>query len=509
VSTPADTIDTRAAPLPRAGSPVTGWRRALGDWLLVGSTTLFCHAVGAVTSLLLRVLLDPAQMGIWQAMKMLLGYGNYANLGISKGAIRELTIARGSGRPARAREGLNLAFTVNTISSMVYAAVLITAGIWLWRRGGTFAPAWSLGLVVVGLLAVLSRYVTFHVTILRGQQSFGVTSRLSVLEALLTLAVGGLATWRWGLPGLYFGTLVVLLASLVFILRHRGASLRWAWNTAEIRRLIAIGGPILLVTTLFVLFRSLDKLMILAYLSDREYQLGCYSLALMVTAQLYGLGSITTMVMSPRFGEKYGARADRAEVAHLAARTAELQAAAMALVGGLSLVLAGPLLGWLLPRYRPGLVPMTWLIPGAILLAIALPANQYLIAINRQRRALAAVATAIAVAAAANHLALTAGWGLPGVAMATTAAYACYWGLIVGVSLWVELSRGERLRYLGMTALVLLPTLSVAWLFARVEPAGGVDLPGLAVRTLLVVLVWSISAAAAWRWGGWRGQLAG
>src|SRR5690606_26955343 len=144
-------------------------------------------------------------------------------------------------------------------------------------RGGRFAGAWSLGLVVMGLLAVLSRYVTFHVTILRGQQSFGVTSRLSVIEAVLTLAVGGAATWLWGLVGLYVSTLVVMLAALAFVWRHRGASLRWAWNGAEIRRLIGIGGPILLATTLFTLFRSLDKLMILAYMTDRECQLGYYS----------------------------------------------------------------------------------------------------------------------------------------------------------------------------------------------------------------------------------------
>ena len=204
---------------------MTGWRRALVDWVLVGSTTLFCHALGAASSLLFRVLLDPAQMGIWQALKMLLGYGNYANLGVGKAAVRDLTIARGSGQEAQARRGLNLAFTVNTISSVVYAGVLVAAGLWLGGRRGAFSSAWSLGLITIGLLAVLSRYVTFHVTILRGQQSFGVTSRLSVLEGLLTLAAGGLAAWRWGLPGLYLGTLVVLLASVVFSSRQRIAGL--------------------------------------------------------------------------------------------------------------------------------------------------------------------------------------------------------------------------------------------------------------------------------------------
>ena len=76
-------------------APVSGWRRMMADWRMVGGATAVCQVMGAATSLLLRVLLDPAQMGIWQTLKLLLNYGNYANLGISKGAVREYTIALG------------------------------------------------------------------------------------------------------------------------------------------------------------------------------------------------------------------------------------------------------------------------------------------------------------------------------------------------------------------------------------------------------------------------------
>ena len=78
--------------------------------------------------------------------------------------------------------------------------------------------------------------------------------------------------WLWGLYGLYFGTLLVMLGSLAYVLRHRAVGLAWAWDAAEIRRLIAIGGPILLAGAVTSLFRSLDKLMILGYMSQREYQ---------------------------------------------------------------------------------------------------------------------------------------------------------------------------------------------------------------------------------------------
>ena len=76
-------------------APVSGWRRVFGDALRVGGATTVGHLLGAATSLLLRMFLDPAQMGLWQGLKLYLSYGNYANLGISKAAARELTLARG------------------------------------------------------------------------------------------------------------------------------------------------------------------------------------------------------------------------------------------------------------------------------------------------------------------------------------------------------------------------------------------------------------------------------
>ena len=480
------------------------------DWSLVGGATAICHVIGAATSLLLRMVLDPAQIGVWQALKLLLNYGNYANLGISKGAVRDFTIARGKDAAgaddtARAKHGLNLAFTVNTLTSLVYAAVLVAAGISIGRfGGGQWSSSWALGMVTVGLLAVLSRYVTFHVTIMRGSQNFASTSRLSVLEGVLTLGVCTTAAWLWGLTGLYLGTLVVLLGSLVYVLRHRAVDLRPAWDTAEIRRLIGIGGPILLAGTVASLFRSLDKLMILGYLSDCEFQLGCYSVALLVSVQIFGLGNMLSIVMGPRYGEKFGHCGTRRPVAIMAARATELQAALMTLPASLAVVVAAPVLGWLLPKYLPGLAPLVWLVPGALALAIALPAAQYLVAVNRQRRALTVVCVATAFAAVGNHFTLTAGWGLVGVAMATAVAYMLYFVLLLAVSIWPELTSAGRVRYVGMLLLTLLPSMATALWLEHGWPGDQAGWTSVVCKAAAVLVVWTATTATAWRAGGWH-----
>lgn len=435
-------------------APVTGWRKLFADVATVSVSTLACQAIGVATSLLLRVALSPAQMGVWQGLKLLLSYANYANLGISKGAARELAIARGHGNPATAERGLDLAFTFNTLTSLIYAGGLLATAGWMFFKSGA-VNAWSIGLAALALLVVLQRHLTFHVTILRCRQAFALTAQLAVLEAALTLAVAGAAAWRWGLPGLYAGTTLVLLATLA-VVRWRGVRpFRWAWDAREIRRLVAIGGPILAGSVMATLFQSLDKLMILGLSDDRAFELGCYSTSLLVTGQVYGLANMLSIAMLPRYGELFGKSGCRRQTARLAARFSEILAAASAAVAIGAMLIAPPILDRWLPDYRPGLAPLAYLMPGVVSWALVLPLNQYLVAVGHERRTLLALGVATALGACGDSLALQWGYGMIGVAIATSLAYAGCYLLSLAISLWPQLSAADRRRYLCIHALVL------------------------------------------------------
>ena len=292
------------ASLPHA-TPLSGWRRVLGDWIVVSGATIVTQALGTAISVVLRMVMSPAQMGVWQALKLFLTNANYANLGISKGAAREFTIAIGRGDPGAVQHDLDLAHTVNTLTSLLYFAAMGGAGLWIGCTGhGAWARTWAIGLTVVGGLAAVQRYVTFQVTLMRLKQDFASTSQLSILEGADAGHLHrprGSGAWGASTPAPWRCS-----ASTWFIHGHGALPLAWAWETREIRRLIGIGSPMLLAGVVSTLFRTMDKLMILACLSDREFQLGCYSLALMVTSQLYGVGNMLSIVIGPRLGEHYG-----------------------------------------------------------------------------------------------------------------------------------------------------------------------------------------------------------
>ena len=219
----ATSVIARQPDLAEPPRPLSGWKRLIKDSLLISGVSTICHALGVVTSLVLRGVLDPAQMGIWQGLKLALGYANYANFGAAKGAARELTVAMGRGETAGAQRGLNLAFTVNTLTSLGYAALVGGCAWWYAvHQARALDRLWVWGLALCAILVVLQRHLTFQITILRCQQAFGLTSQLALGEACATLVVCGAAAWLWGLPGLCGATLFVMLAAIGF-LRWRGA----------------------------------------------------------------------------------------------------------------------------------------------------------------------------------------------------------------------------------------------------------------------------------------------
>jgi O-antigen/teichoic acid export membrane protein len=508
-------------PLPlhaTTAAPPGYWRGVLRDSLLVSLAAAVAQALGVVTSLLLRWLLPPAHMGIWQGLKLLLSYGNYCNLGASKAAARQVGLARGDGLRHLAQHAVNVAHTVNTLASALYAAALLAAGAWLWMAGsGPYARLWAAGLLAVAALTWLQRYVTFLVTIRRAEQDFRLTALLNVQEAVLTLLLGAALTWLWGLPGLYVATAAVLVASLVSLRYARRSGIcamvhrhsesivpRWAWDLAEARRLVAIGAPILLAGVVSSLFRSIDKIMLLAYLPDGEFQLGCYSLALLVAAQLYGLANMLSLVMGPRYAEALGRTGSPRHVARLAARACELQAALLSLPAGLALACGAAVLGWLLPEYRAGLEALGPLVPGAVALGVSLPCSGYLVAAARGRAALLIVGAATVLAAAANHVALRGGWGLRGVAVASAAADVAYLLLLAACSIGPLLTARDRWRLLMVPLGLLVPVLGLGAYLGRALSACAASPMSVAAAAAAVVALWGVLMLAGWRSGLWR-----
>lgn len=438
-----------------------GWRRLWTDIFTVGAATIVCQALGVVTSLALRAALSPAQMGLWQGLKLPLAYSNYASLGVSKGASREVSLALGRGDERAARHAADAAFTFNTLTSLGFALLLGLAGVALSAARGWDSP-WTVGLAAIGLIAVLQRQLAFLTTLLRARQDFHRTAQLGIVEAALALVFGVAGATLFGVAGLLLATAVSMLACLAWLHAASGIRLAWTCDRREIARLASIGLPILGLGIATTLARSIDRWMILACAADCEEQLGYYSLSLLVTTQIAGIASMLSIVVGPRISAEFGRSSDPRYVGRLTVRMTELNAIVMAAVGLATVILGPTVFELLLPRYADGIAPLLLRVPGAVAIALTTPATQCLIAIDRGRAALWLIAPPLVLAAGGCWLALDWGLGIEGVALATTASEFLYLALVAGAVAAHCSNAREQARYVvGLTA-ATLPLLALA-----------------------------------------------
>jgi O-antigen/teichoic acid export membrane protein len=464
------------------------------------------RVLGTLSALVLRWGLDPARLGVYTGLRLFLDQTNRSSLGIGLGAVQEIPILRAAGREDEARRVADVAYTTNTLTCLVYAAALLA---WAWLRaprlvGDPLAAEWTWGLVAVAGLTLAKRYESFLIAILRAHREFVLTTELDILEALVSaaaLAAGLALAGFWGVlvaVGAILGTKIGYLHS-----RHP-LRFRWAWEFTTAARLMRVGLPILANTATFGAVLNLDRVLILWRVPDGARAAGLYTIAIMGTSWSLDLAGRIVLVMYTSFQTTLGRTGDRIAVARQAALATEAQATPLA-AGSAVAYLVGPLfLGSLMPRYAEGLPALRPLLPGMILLGLAWPARQLLIAIDRPYRlclatTLGLLLTAVAGLAGADRA------GIVGVARGMSLGYGSVY-LLTSVTAFVP-ALGWRgwLAHQGRIA-TTLAWFTAGALFAGHIPIDGPGRRGAFAWRCLILALWMLPALATWgrrhHWGG-------
>ena len=411
-------------------------RRAVRDSLIVTLAGQIERLLGTVTALAIRWGLDPARLGVYTVLRLFLDNTNRSSLGVGLGAVQEIPILRArGGRPSASGRRHRLHDEHDHLRRLrprpprgaCLRAPLVA--------GNPLATEWTWGLAAVAGLALLKRYESFLIAVLRARQEFVVTSQVDVVEALVSIGsvvVGLSIAGFWGLLG---AVGIIVAAKIAFLHARNPYRFGWAWETPAAARLMAKGLPILANTAVFGAVMNLDRVLITWRIPGGERALGLYSIALMGTSWSLDLAGRIVTVLYTYFQTTLGRTRDPVEVARQALRATEFQAPLLAL-GSAVAYFAGPVfLGAILPRYAEGLPALRPLLPGMLLLGLAWPARQMLIAIDRPYRLAAATLAGLVLTAGAGLIGAGRA-GIVGVAWGMTAGYAAVF-LITGLTAFV------------------------------------------------------------------------
>lgn len=149
--------------------------------------TMAGQGFGLIRSVMMPVLLNPAQLGIWNLMNVVLSYGGNAQLGILEGMNKLVPILRGQGQTAQVASVRDSVFWTNLILAALVASGIALSSFFV---SSEYSKPLQINAVIVLLLLVF--YYLF--SLLRADNRFGLLSTgifaLSVLSTVLVLGCG-------------------------------------------------------------------------------------------------------------------------------------------------------------------------------------------------------------------------------------------------------------------------------------------------------------------------------
>lgn len=283
----------------------------LKNILAYSGVNLFSQVLTLGQNLVVRGLLAPPVMGIWNYVGVVQGFLGTFDIGINAAAIRELPLLHGQGRLEEEAQARATAFWSSLAQGLLFMTLILGYLVWGWQ-----SLEYKISLLVAALLVVTNSLKDCLTTFLQGAQQYVPLSRVQFLTVILHASALCLGAYFGGIYGLMLGAVLVqfcLAAMLLTTCLGQGLGIGYPWNRQIFGRLAGFGLPLRLVDYPLSLFLMLDVLCVTKFLPVSA--LALYATGRMISLSANELISRMGTVIITRINERGVAPAGRALVA--------------------------------------------------------------------------------------------------------------------------------------------------------------------------------------------------
>lgn len=408
--------------------------RIAKDTFLYASANYFAIGVGATLGIVTKALLGTAGAGYWAVIRVFNSYGEYSDLGTRNAMIREIPQALGAGNSAAVSKTQDSAFAFSSLASLISAGVILTVGL------GMKDDTLSKGLVVCAALVVATQLYNFSLVLLRTLKKINVLGLVIMINAALVGTFSVFGAWRKGVIGMALGVTLATFFSAVNAYFLGGMRFKFVWDGREITRLLKIGFPMVVISYTLVTFLSLDTLMIGKMIGIQEA--GLYTIGLMSVQQVGSLSRFSQIILLPYVQERYGRTGSLSGSGHLMMRMTRVLAYSMPFLIAAVVFFVPVLVRTFLPKFVGGLAAMKVLVIGYYFVMVNELSASAAFTADKQRQLIPFLGVVVALAGLFNWVFIRLGWGIEGVAAATTISY----GLCFVISFSFAFSKLTDLR---------------------------------------------------------------
>lgn len=394
------------------------------------TSTYVGNITGIITGILIRKFLGPTLMGIWGYLQVIQYYSNYSELGILTAAEREIPFHYGKNDQQQASKIKNNAFAFTTITSLI--VFLLLTGYALFVRHSVTKPFFY-GLLTIAILSAGGQYGLLYTVLLRADKNISVLSKAKVLFGLTWLTLIIFLVIPFSIYGLYLAVIILLLISILYFYKNISYKFTFQINYVELKRLIIIGMPIILMYVGILSIKNVDRIFIVNMLSLQH--LGYYSIAIMASNYIFTIPSTFSIIMFPRFQESYAIKNDIVDIQNFVDTPTRILAYFIAIFIGFAFLVLPPLVIIVLPKYIQGITALKILLLGTFFISLTHMSNQFLITLNKQRNLVPLVFLVVVVGCFLDYSFIKWGYGINGVAFATGIAYFLYYFVSLGYAM--------------------------------------------------------------------------
>ena len=281
--------------------------KTLRDKVFSNSTVLL---LGRLIQMFLQVLMgiiipklvSPLKFGLWRSLMIIHQYATFANIGTYAAMGLEMPYHQGKGDFKKKNIVKTNTFYFNVLISSIIGIILIISSLF---TNGEYREFYVYGFVLFAFLTFFSNISDFYLQLLRVEKEFSLISKLTVLQISSNLILSiSLLIILENVLVLAFAIIFSNLLLIYYAVKKCGIPIFNNFNKSETVRLIYVGFPLLLNGILFELIRSLDQILIIAFLNPEA--LGYYGLAIAIQRIGFLIPGVLGSTTMPYLYEEYG-----------------------------------------------------------------------------------------------------------------------------------------------------------------------------------------------------------
>ena len=439
------------------------------------------QGIGMLNSILLRNLLGPASMGIWNLIQVVLGYCGHAGFGTTKALARDYPFLVGKGDKNAASNLKDTTLTFSLIMSFIPFGIII---LYVLIKGESLETPYRLGLIFISGFLFIQRFYDVIMTLLRSDKKFGVLSVLIILNAFLTLFVTLILVSSLNIYGMYIGTFLVMTISIFYIFLKHPYDINFRLDKTELYSQLKIGLPLVICSFLMEFLKGLDRLLIAKYIDF--YNVGIYSIAIMVNTYIMSAPMMFAHVWYPNLQEAYGKRQTNDGIKNFIHKPLKVFSVFLPFVSCSAIICVPVLVKTFLPEYVNGLKVMNIYLIGSYFIILSQFCSNFLITINRYLLLIPALIISIGFNFLINRIVIVKTGSIENVAIGAVISFAFFGIFCLVRALMFFSDRRENIKSLLMILLIPSFLFAVTYLIVGSIDTGQIYFNAIIRQVLLL-----------------------